>query len=88
MQYLYSRQKRLKTRISRNLDILIGSVVKSPSMGGHCLTDKVKSVTVTRYLRKSVVDEARRMTRQTQRLWKLLRALSRVNWEILKHKAR
>jgi hypothetical protein len=82
------RQKELKTQIQRNLDILIGSVVRSPSMTGWCLTDKIRGRTVTRYVRKRIVSEARRMSRQCQRLWKLLRQLSEVNWRLLRYQAK
>jgi len=84
---LLERQKQLKAQVVGHLDILIGSVVKSPSMSGYCLTDKVHGKTVTRYVRKSVVTEAQHMSAECQKLWKLLRALSRINWEILKEKA-
>ena len=56
-------------------------------MGGHCLTDKIKGKTVTRYVRQSVVPEAMKMSQRCQKLWKLLRQLSQVNWQILKQKA-
>jgi hypothetical protein len=84
---LLEKQKQLKAQVAGHLDILIGSVVKSPSMSGYCLTDKVHGKTVTRYVRKSVAAEAIKMTQQTQKLWKLLRKLSGVNWEILKQKS-
>lgn len=87
LDQLIENQRGLKVEVCAHLDILIGSVVKSPSMGGHCLTDKVKGKTVTRYVRKSVAAEAIQMTRKTQKLWKLLRKLSGVNWEILKQKS-
>jgi hypothetical protein len=84
---LLIRQKQLKTEIADHLDILIGSAVKSPSMSGYCLTDKIKGKTVTRYVRKSIVVEAQRMTAECQQLWKRLRALSRIHWELLQLKA-
>ncbi len=87
LDQLLQRQKQFKIQIASHLDILIGSVVKSPSMSGYCLTDKVHGKTVTRYVRKSVANEAIRMTGQTQKLWKLLRKLSGINWEILKQKS-
>lgn len=84
---LLDKQKLLKAQIVDHLDILMGSVVKAPSMSGYCLTGKVKGKTVTRYVRKNVVPEAKAMSAKCQKLWKLLRALSEVNWEILKQKA-
>lgn len=86
-QRLLERQKQLKIQITGHLDILMGSVVKSPSMSGYCLTEKVKGKTVTRYVRKSIAPEAKAMSARCQKLWKLLRKLSSVNWEILKHGA-
>jgi hypothetical protein len=85
---LQQRQEQLKQQINQRLDLLIGSVVRSPSMGGWCLTDKVAGKTVTRYVRKSVIADAQRMSRNCQRLWKLLRQLSRVNWQLLQEKSR
>jgi hypothetical protein len=38
---------------------------------------------VTLYARKAVVPKALEMSRRYQRLWKLLQALSKVNWEVL-----
>lgn len=87
LDVLLTRQKQLKTEIAGHLDILMGSVVKSPSMSGYCLTDKIKGKTVTRYVRKSVVADAQRMTAECQKLWKRLRALSGIHWEILKVKS-
>jgi hypothetical protein len=87
LEVLLTRQKQLKAEIANHLDILMGSVVKSPSMSGYCLTDKIKGKTVTRYVRKSVVAEAQRMTFECQKLWKRLRSLSQIHWELLKLKA-
>ena len=84
---LLQRQREIRTQIQNNLDILIGSVVRSPSMTGWCLTDKVRRRTVTRYVRKNIVADARRMSDQCQRLWKLLRQLSEVNWKRLRYRA-
>jgi hypothetical protein len=63
---------------------LIGTVAKSPSMTGHNLTTKVKGKTVTFYVRRDLVPKALEMGRHYQRLWTLIQALSKVNWEILK----
>lgn len=87
-QQLLEQRRQLKTQIAAHLDLLIGSVVRSPSMGGWCLTDKVGGKTVTRYVRKSIVTEAQRMSRNCQQVWKWLRQLSRVNWELLRDFAR
>lgn len=87
-QQLLEHRRQLKTQIAAHLDLLIGSVVRSPSMGGWCLTDKVGGKTLTRYVRKSIVTEAQRMSRNCQQVWKWLRQLSRVNWELLRDSAR
>jgi hypothetical protein len=81
---LEKRQARLREDIVSMLDsFLIGTVAKSPSMTGHSLTTKVKGKTVTLYARKDIVPKALEMGRRYQRLWTLLQALSKVNWEIL-----
>jgi hypothetical protein len=81
---LRKRQARLREDIAAMLDsFLIGTVAKSPSMTGHNLTTKVKGKTVTLYVRKDIVRKALEMGRCYQRLWRLLQALSKVNWEIL-----
>ena len=81
---LKKRQARLREDIAAMLDsFLIGTVAKSPSMSGFNLTTKVQGKTVTLYVRKSIVMKALEMARRYQRLWKLMQALSKVNWEIL-----
>jgi hypothetical protein len=52
-------------------------------MTGHNLTTKVQGKTVTLYVRKDIVRKAVEMGRRYQRLWTLLQALSKINWEIL-----
>jgi hypothetical protein len=52
-------------------------------MTGYNLTTKVKGKTVTLYARKDIVPKALEMGKRYQRLWTLIQALSRVNWEIL-----
>ncbi len=81
---LLKRQTRLKEDLVALLDsFIIGTVAKSPSMTGHNLTTKVKGKTVTLYVRKSIVPMALEMSKQYQKLWTLIQALSKVNWEIL-----
>jgi hypothetical protein len=62
---------------------LIGTVAKSPSMTGYGLTTKVEGKTVTLYVRKNMVPKALEMGDRYKRLWRLIQALSKVNWEIL-----
>lgn len=81
---LNKRQARLREDIASMLDtFLIGTVAKSPSMTGHSLTTKVKGKTVTVYARKDIVPKVLEMGRRYKRLWTLIQALSKVNWEIL-----
>ena len=81
---LKRRQARLREDIACMLDsFLIGTVAKSPSMTGHNLTTKVEGKTVTLYVRRDLVPKALEMSRRYNRLWTLIQALSKVNWEIL-----
>jgi hypothetical protein len=81
---LKKRQARLREDIGSLLDsFLIGTVAKSPSMTGYNLTTKVQGKTVTLYARKDIVPKALEMGKRYQRLWTLIQALSKVNWEIL-----
>jgi hypothetical protein len=81
---LIKRQARLKEDLVALLDsFVIGTVAKSPSMTGHSLTTKVKGKTVTLYVRKSMVPMALEMSKRYQKLWTLIQALSKVNWEVL-----
>jgi hypothetical protein len=81
---LKKRQTRLREDITAMLDsFLIGTVAKSPSMTGHSLTTKVEGKTVTLYARKDIVPQALEMGKRYKRLWTLIQALSKVNWEIL-----
>jgi len=81
---LTKRQARLREDIASMLGcFLIGTVAKSPSMTGHSLTTKVKGKTVTLYARKDIVPKALEMSNRYKRVWTLIQALSKVNWEIL-----
>ena len=81
---LKKRQARLREDIMALLDsFLVGTVAKSASMTGHNLTTKVQGKTVTLYARKDIVPKALEMGRRYQRLWMLIQALSKVNWEFL-----
>jgi len=81
---LRKRQARLREDSVSMLDrFLIGTVAKSPSMTGHSLTTKVNGKTVTLYVRKDIVPKALEMGNRYKKLWTLIQALSKVNWEIL-----
>ena len=82
---LKKRQAKLKDDISAILDsFLIGTVAKSPSMTGHNLTTKVEGKTATLYVRKNIAPKALEMSKRYIKLWKLIQALSKVNFELLK----
>ena len=86
-QTLRKQQTALRQQIGECLDILIGTVNKSPSMSGHNLTTKVKGKTVTVYVRKDIVETAKEMTARNRKLRVLLNQLSEVNWQLLKRDA-
>lgn len=83
LEVLRKRQALLKAEISANLDILIGTVARSPAMSGYGLTTKEAGRTKSRYVRKGIVPAAVEMTRRYAKLWKLIQRLSKVNWQIL-----
>ncbi len=72
------------TPVPIHLDLLIGSVVRSPGMMYHGLTTKVAGKTVTRYVRKGLVTKVQIMTQRNQKVRALIQQLSNVNWELLK----
>jgi hypothetical protein len=83
-EILKKRQARLREDITSLLDsFLIGTISKSPSMTGYSLTTKVKGKTVTLYARKDIVSKTLEMGNRYKRLWTLIQALSKINWEIL-----
>lgn len=85
MEILKKQQANLREDINGMLDsFLIGTVGKSSSMSGHNLTTKAEGKTVTLYVRKDLVPMAKEMSDRYKILWKLIQALSRVNWELLK----
>ena len=74
----------LKEQICNNLDLLLGTVVRSPAMMYHSLTTKVDGKTVTRYVRKGLVPTVKKMTERHKKVRTLIQKLSKVNWELLK----
>ncbi len=83
-ELLKKQQATLKEQIGKNLDLLIGSVVRSPAMMYHSLTTKVDGKTLTRYVRKGLVPKVKKMTDRHKRVRTLIQKLSNVNWELLK----
>ena len=85
LDILKKRQGNLKEDISAMLDsFLIGTITRSPSMSSHCLTTKVDGKTATLSVKKTILPKALEMSNRYKTLWKLMQALSKVNWEILK----
>ncbi len=84
VNFLKHRKDKLKEQIISNLDLLIGSIGKSPAMKYHNLTTKVKGKTVSMYVRKGLVPKAKTMTLRNKKVQSLLTKLSKVNWELLK----
>ncbi len=82
--HLQQKQERLKCEVGQSLDFLIGSVTSQGVRGGHSLTTKIDSKTRSKYIRKTMVGEVRKMTIRHAHLKGLLKELSEVNWELLK----
>jgi hypothetical protein len=81
---LKGQRRKLREEIQALLEhFLIGTVAQSPSMLGYNLTTKVRGKTVTLYVRKSLVPQARQMSRHYGKMWPLVQKLSHLNWEIL-----
>jgi len=83
IELLKKRQVLLKAEITANLDFIIGTVAKSPSMSGYNITTKKDGKTLTRYVRKALVGRAQDMARRYVKLWRLMLSLSKINWQIL-----
>lgn len=81
------RRQKLKDQIASRLDLLIGSVHKTPSQSGYHLTTKLERKSVTKYVRKELVPQTKEMTGNHLRVRKLLRQLSAVNWQWLQLQA-
>lgn len=84
VEKLKKQQQSVKNQIFNNLDLIIGSVVRSPAMMYHSLTTKVEGKTVTKYIRKGLVTKVRKMTARHKEVRRLIQKLSKINWELLK----
>jgi hypothetical protein len=82
-QTLQFRKDLLLEQIHSALELLQGSLHKTPSQSGYHLTTKVNQKTVTKYVRKELVPTVRAMTQNHLKLRKLLRRLSDLNWRLL-----
>jgi hypothetical protein len=84
IDFLKKQQGLLKEQIYDNLDLLIGSVVRSPAMMYHSLTTKIDGKTATKYVRKGLVPKVKKMTARHKKVRILIQKLSNINWELLK----
>jgi hypothetical protein len=80
---LQFRQEQLKRQIQDALNLLQGSLHKTPSQRGFHLTSKVEQKTVTKYVRQELVPQVRAMTANHLKVRKLLCRLSQTNWRLL-----
>ncbi len=83
VEQLAARRDKCITQIVKNLDLLIGTVNRTPAQSGWYLTAKVDGKSVTRYVRANIRREAKAMTRRHVRVRALLRRLAEVNWKLL-----
>ena len=86
-ELLEKRQALLQQQIAANLDLLIGTLAKSPAMRGYNLTTKRQGKTITAYVRKDLRRQVQIMTGRYQRVRRLLRQLSQINWQLLQQSA-
>ncbi len=84
ISFLTRRKKNVQNQICKNLDLIIGSVGKSPTMKQHNLTTKVDGKTVSRYVRNGLVPQVKKMCLRHKKVKMLIQELSRINWELLK----
>lgn len=77
------RREQLQRQINDALDLLQGSLHKTPSQRGYHLTTKLDQKTVTKYVRRELVPRVRAMTANHLKVRKLLQRLSDTNWRLL-----
>jgi hypothetical protein len=82
-ELLRFRKDQLKAQINDALDLLQGSLHRSPSQRGYHLTTKLDQKTVTKYVRQELVPTVRAMARNHLKVRKLLQRLSDTNWRLL-----
>jgi len=80
---LQFRKDQLCRQIIGALDLLQGSLHKTPSQRGYHLTTKADQKTRTLYVRKDLVPRVRAMTKNHLKVRQLLVRLSDVNWRML-----
>jgi hypothetical protein len=81
---LKKKREKLKREISGDLEILAGSLGKSPAMAGYSLTTKKEGKTVTLYVRKDLAPKVQAMTERHKKVKALLLELCQVNWDLLR----
>ncbi len=81
---LKKRQARLKEKIYDNLDLLVGTVGKSPSMKYHNLTNKVNGKTVSKHVTDDIAPTVKKMVKRHKKVKSLIWDLAEVNWKLLK----
>lgn len=84
IKHLKERQAELKKQICDNLDLLMGTINRSPAMMNYGLTTKVDGKTTSRYVRKAWVPQVKKMTDRHKRVRVMIKELSDINWELLK----
>ena len=84
IKHLKERQAELKKQICDNLDLLMGTINRSPAMMNYGLTTKVDGKTTSRYVRKAWVPQVKKMTDRHKRVRMMIKELSDINWELLK----
>jgi hypothetical protein len=77
------RRDQLQRQINDALDLLQGSLHKTPSQRGYHLTTKLDQKTLTKYVRRELVPRVRAMTANHLKVRKLLQRLSETNWRLL-----
>jgi hypothetical protein len=82
-ELLRFRQEQLKRQINDALELLQGSLHKTPSQRGYHLTTKVDQKTVTKYVPRDLAPQVRAMTANHLKVRKLLLRLSETNWRLL-----
>ena len=87
IKHLKQRQAELKKQICDNLDLLMGTINRSPAMMYYGLTTKVEGKTVSRYVRKAWVPKVKKMNDRHKRVRAMIKELSDINWELLKHQS-
>ena len=80
---LLFRKQQLVRQLTDCLNLLQGSLHKTPSQRGYHLTTKVDQKTLTKYVPKDLVPQVRAMTANHLKVRKLLVRLSDANWRLL-----